>query len=94
MLLTLIVLVALMIPLVALFLDSQVGRALANRLENANRPISDAAEQRIGMLEAEVERLGQEVNRLRQESDFVHRLLEQRPDARGLPPGDPPQESP
>lgn len=94
MFLTLIVLVALMIPLMALILDSQVGRALAARIERSNPPIGDASDQRLALLESEVERLAQEVGRLRQESDFMHRLLEERPASDALPPGTPPEESP
>jgi cell division protein FtsB len=76
-------LVVLMIPLMAVVLDSQLGRALARRIEGG-RPGDDA---RISALEAEVERLVREVERLQEQSEFVERLLEERSDE-ALPPGE------
>jgi cell division protein FtsB len=79
-------LLVILIPLVAIVLDSQVGKALARRLEGAE---ADRLEQRLGerirYLEGEVERLTGEVERLNDESDFLHELLAQRPppDERG-----------
>jgi hypothetical protein len=81
----LVLLVALMIPLVAVILDSQVGRALAGRLENGRA--DSPAERRLAMLEAEVDRLAHEVARLEEESAFLHRLLEQKRGPDPLPPG-------
>lgn len=90
MLVLVVLLVALLIPLTAVILDSQVGRALAARLER-DRELGggDAAGRRLSMLEAEVERLNAEVQRLDEESSFLHRLLEEKPASEGLlPPGD------
>ncbi|HEU5208491.1 MAG TPA: hypothetical protein VFU06_03685 [Longimicrobiales bacterium] len=88
MLVLVVLLVALMIPLTAVILDSQVGRALAARLER-DRELGggDASGRRLSALEAEVERLGREVERLDEESTFLHRLLEQKPTPESLPPG-------
>jgi hypothetical protein len=83
----------LMIPLAAVVLDSQVGRAIAARLER--NPGTDlSAGSRMNALEAEVERLGKEVNRLEEETTFLHKLLDSRSRAQGgeLPPGDQPPE--
>jgi hypothetical protein len=82
-----VLLVALMIPLIAVILDSQVGRALAARLEG--RSGDSASERRLAALENEVDRIAREIQRLDEESAFLHRLLEEkRPEGRGLPAGD------
>jgi uncharacterized protein YlxW (UPF0749 family) len=82
-----VLLVALMIPLVAVVLDSQVGRALAARLEG--RAGSDTlADRRLAALENEVDRLGRELQRLDEESTFLHKLLEEKRAPGALPPGE------
>jgi hypothetical protein len=90
MILQLILVLVVMIPLVAIVLDSQVGRALASRLERrAFEPSSDSGSERIAYLEGEVERLSAEIVRLDEESQFVHRLLTERVESEEgrLPPG-------
>lgn len=83
-----VLLVALLIPLTAVVLDSQVGRAIAGRLESA-RNMSGSLPERVALLEGEIERLGREVDRLNEESAFLQRLLEEKPTPEGLlPPGD------
>lgn len=83
-----VLLVALMIPLTAVILDSQVGRALAARLEG-NRELGAGLSTRIAALESEVDRLSREVQRMDEENAFLQRLLEERPSAEGLlPPGE------
>lgn len=72
----------LLIPLLAVILDSHLGRALARRIEDGG-PGSD----RLAALEAEVERLTRELERLREQTEFVDRLLEERRTDR-LPGGD------
>jgi hypothetical protein len=86
-LILIVLLVALMIPLVAVILDSQVGRALAARLEG--RAIEGPAERRLAALENEVDRLGRELQRLDDESAFLQRLLEEKRPPDALPPGEP-----
>jgi len=84
-----VLLVALMIPLTAVILDSQVGRALAGRLEQRDREIAEpAGSKRLAALETEVERLARELQRLDEESAFLHRLLESKAPPERLPPGD------
>jgi hypothetical protein len=79
----------LMIPILAIVLDSQVGRALAARLEGrALGEPSDLAADRIAYLEGEVDRLSSEVLRLDEESQFLHKLLAEQPEREALPPGD------
>ena len=66
----------LLIPILAIVLDSQVGRALASRLERGHVPSGeDVDRERLQYVEAELERLSGEVTRLSEESDFLHRLL-------------------
>ncbi len=91
MFLQLILILVVLIPLLAIVLDSSVGRALASRLErrSLNGP-SDLMAERITFLEGEMERLTSEMERLDEESQFVTRLLSERSESSGaaLPPGD------
>ena len=89
--LSLILLLVVLIPLMAIILDSQVGRALASRLEGRGLDRTpDLVVERMAFLEAEVERLSAEVSRLDEESRFLHNLLAERSPDPGpaLPPGD------
>jgi HAMP domain-containing protein len=91
MLMQLILILVVLIPLLAVVLDSAVGRALASRLERRSTEASgDATMERLAFLEGEVERLAGEVQRLEEEGEFLHRLLTDRNRERGvsLPPGD------
>jgi len=75
-------LLVLLIPLLAIILDSQVGKALAARLER--RSLGEGDEyllDRLRYLEGELERLTGEVERLDEESRFLHELLAERPPA-------------
>ncbi|HET9985268.1 MAG TPA: hypothetical protein VFQ38_16825 [Longimicrobiales bacterium] len=87
----LIILVALMIPLIAVILDSQLGRALAGRLERGalrGEREDDSLSPRVAALEAELDRLTQQVQRLEEESEFLHRLLAAKESPQALPPGE------
>jgi len=90
---SLIVVLVFLIPLVAILVDSQLGKALASRLERRGLDgPPDLLAERIAFLEGEVERLASEVGRLDEESQFLQKLLEGRhPDDPGtaLPPGEP-----
>jgi len=80
--------IALLIPLTAVVLDSQVGRAIAGRLEG-DRDQTGTLPGRVASLEADIDRLNQTVQRLEEESTFLQRLIEERPAPEGLlPPGD------
>lgn len=75
----------LLIPLLAVILDSRLGRALANRIEGGGPD-----NVRVAALESEVERLSRELDQLREQTEFVTRLLEERTSGSGdasLPPG-------
>ncbi len=79
----------LLIPVLAIFLDSDLGKALAKRLERGQRDGADGAvHERMGYLEGELDRLARDVERLEEESQFLHKLLDQRPKTGSLPPGD------
>jgi hypothetical protein len=86
------VLLVLLIPILAIVLDSQLGRALAQRLERRGLdPGESMMAERVGFLEGEVERLVSELERLDEESQFLHKLLAERQPDEGaaLPPGEP-----
>lgn len=76
---------ALMIPLIAVILDSRLGQALAARLERNPGPLPTAEDERTAALEVEVERLADEVRRLREQGEFIERLIADR-SRRDLPP--------
>lgn len=85
----LVILIVLLIPLLAVVLDSPVVRALASRIENEGKSGADPAlGKRLTQLEGEVERLNNEVVRLEEETTFLHRLLADKPSRSELPPGD------
>jgi hypothetical protein len=86
-----VVILALMIPLIAVVLDSHLGRALADYVTRrggvASTPEGSVAK-RLATLETEVDRLNSEVLRLEEETVFLHRLLESKPAQNPeLPPG-------
>ena len=84
-----IVVLALMIPLIAVVLDSHLGRALAQRLEPGRSTPDDGINKRVAQLETEVERLNGELLRLNEETAFLNKLLESKPAAHAeLPPGE------
>jgi len=89
-----VVILALMIPLIAVVLDSHLGRALADyvsRHGSGSALQEGGAAKRLAALETEVERLSNEVLRLQEETVFLHRLLESKPGKQPeLPPGQTP----
>jgi hypothetical protein len=87
----LVLLVALMIPIIGIVIDSPIGRALARRLEGPEQippAIGDLAK-KVDLLEAEVDDLNRAVKSLEDESQFLRRLLES-PTRSNLPPPDRP----
>lgn len=72
------VFVALMIPIVAILVDSPLGRSMARRLEGAsggNAEVQDL-HRKVDLLEGEMEELNRSVAGMKDELQFVHRLLE------------------
>ncbi len=94
MFLQLILILVVLIPLLAIVLDSQVGRALASRLERRSlESPGDLTAERIAFLEGEVDRLAGDIQRLEEESEFVQKLLTERAQGEqgaALPRGDEP----
>ena len=79
----------LLIPILASFLDSDLGKALAKRLERGRRQgRSEGMHDRVVHLEGELDRLTRDVERLEEESQFLHKLLDRRSRTGSLPPGD------
>jgi uncharacterized SAM-binding protein YcdF (DUF218 family) len=84
----LILLVALLIPIMGIVVDSPIGRALARRLEGpqATPPALADLAKKVELLEAEVDDLMRSVQALQDENAFLQRLLEDQPQRPILPP--------
>ncbi|MDH4131704.1 MAG: hypothetical protein OEW17_03570 [Gemmatimonadota bacterium] len=74
----LILLVALMIPIIGIVIDSPIGRAIARRLEGPEGLPASATDitRRLEAMESEVEELQRSVQLLQEENQFLQRLLE------------------
>ena len=70
-------LVALLIPILGIVVDSPIGRALARRLEGPQETPPDvlALAKRVELLEAEVDDLTRSMQSLQDENAFLQRLL-------------------
>jgi hypothetical protein len=78
-LLAVILLVALMIPIAAILADSPLGRSIARRLEGRAEAVDGAVqvlERRIAVLESDLEDLSRSIVGMRDELQFLQRLLE------------------
>jgi uncharacterized SAM-binding protein YcdF (DUF218 family) len=84
----LILLVALLIPIMGIVVDSPIGRALARRLEGpqATPPALGELAKKVELLEAEVDDLARSVQTLQDENAFLQRLLEDPSQRVALPP--------
>jgi cell division protein FtsB len=84
----LILVVALLIPLIGIIVDSPIGRALARRLEGPQEPVPGLGElaKKVELLEAEVDDLTRNVQALQDENAFLQRLLEPPAQRATLPP--------
>ena len=74
-----VLLVALMIPITAILLDSPLGRSVARRLEGQGEGAASgtrALERRVESLETDLEDLNRSIAGMREELQFVQRLLE------------------
>lgn len=81
--------IVLMIPILAIVLDSDLGKAIARRLERGTGGGGgEHVHERLLYLESELERLGKDVERLEEEGRFLHSLLAEAPESGRLPPGD------
>ena len=86
--LEIVLLLVLLIPIFAILTDSPLGRALARRLEGRNAPPPELSElaQRVELLSGEVDDLTRAVETLKEENQFMQRLLEE---GGGRPPPPP-----
>ena len=91
-LIALILLVALLIPIMGIVVDSPIGRALARRLEGPQETPPGIAElaKKVDLLEAEVDDLTRSVQSLQDETAFLQRLLADPSSRSTLPPPDRP----
>ncbi len=71
-----VLILVLLIPLVAIVIDSQIGQALAERI--AGRKDGEELRSRLDTLEAEVRYLSESVESLREEAAFLRSLVEGR----------------
>ena len=71
-----VIVLVLMIPILAIVIDSQVGQALAARISRSVPGSDSELSTRIESLEAEVRYLSESMESLREESEFVRRLME------------------
>ena len=83
----LILLVALLIPIIGIVIDSPIGRALARRLEGPDLtpPALTELAKKVELLESEVDDLTRSVRSLEEESQFLQRLLAESPQRSTLP---------
>ena len=81
-------LVALLIPILGIVVDSPIGRALARRLEGPQQTPPDvlALAKRVELLEAEVDDLSRGMQSLQDENAFLQRLLADPSSRPTLPP--------
>jgi uncharacterized protein YlxW (UPF0749 family) len=77
--LAIILIVALLIPVAAILVDSPLGKSVARRMEGrADGPAPELRDmqRKVEMLESEVEDLNRSVSGMREELQFMQRLLE------------------
>ena len=86
--LALFLLVALLIPILGIVVDSPIGRALARRLEGPQQSPPDLQQlaKRVELLEAEIDDLNRSVQGLQDENAFLQRLLADPSHRSTLPP--------
>jgi len=89
MILGLVFLAILLIPIIAILMESPIGRALARRLEGpveaAPPPLVELAK-KVQLLEAEIDDLHGTVEALQEENQFIQKLLEDGGRRQALPP--------
>ena len=90
MIIGLVILAVLLIPVMAILIDSPIGRALARRVEGpveaAPPPVMELAK-KVQLLEAEMDDMRRDVEALREENQFLQKLLEDGGRRSSLPPG-------
>lgn len=80
--LAVILIVALLIPVAAILVDSPLGKSVARRMEAGGRegggppPELRDVQRKVELLESEIEDLNRSVSGMREELQFMQRLLE------------------
>ena len=76
--LAVILIVALLIPVAAILVDSPLGKSVARRMEGSDKapPELRDMQKKVELLETEIEDLNRSVSGMREELQFVQRLLE------------------
>lgn len=93
-LISIVLILALCIPIVAVVVDSPIGRALGRRLEREPTPgtrrdaVIAELTRRLELLEGDLEILQHSVTELREENQFLQKLLDEGPRRPPLPSGD------
>ena len=83
-----ILIIALLIPIMGIIIDSPIGRALARRLEGPEPVAPEIGElaKKVELLESEVDDLTRLVQTLQEETTFLQRLIEDTEPRRRIPP--------
>jgi hypothetical protein len=83
-----ILIIALMIPIMGIIIDSPIGRALGRRLEGPQPVPPELTEmaKKVELLESEVDDLTRLVQTLQEETTFLQRLIEDTEPRRRIPP--------
>jgi predicted RNase H-like nuclease (RuvC/YqgF family) len=83
-----ILLIALLIPIVGMIIDSPIGKALARRLEGPEVAPPNVVElaREVELLRGDMDDLQRTVQSLQEENQFLQRLLEEKPSNPALPP--------
>ncbi|MEJ2483211.1 MAG: hypothetical protein P8049_08890 [Gemmatimonadota bacterium] len=71
-----VIVLVLLIPILAIVIDSQVGQALAARISKSVPGGEGELAARLEVLEADVRYLSESMESLREESEFVRSLIE------------------
>ena len=82
----LVVVLALLIPILAIVLHSPVGHSLADRSRHVDNKALDDLNRRVMALEEHIDEIGRVVRELHEETHFLQSLLQER----GKPPPIPP----
>lgn len=90
MIIELVIFAVLMVTVLAILIDSPIARALARRVQGpvdaAPPPVMELAK-KVQLLEAEMDDLHRDVESLREENQFLQKLLEDGGRRSSLPPG-------
>jgi predicted PurR-regulated permease PerM len=71
-----VIILVLMIPILAIVIDSQIGQALAARISRSVPGSESELAHRLESLEADVRYLTESMESMREESEFVRSLIE------------------